>query len=241
MLHLLTLLLTLSLLLPSSSSTPYNFAADLTLTHPTSGLRYAGANFLSPTLLSLSVPSNRVGGDDQTVYNPNTDTSNADNDFYWSNGAPFRPFQPDPPAHTSFIDVMLQRTVAANSTLFLLVPLTGWVANGAADCGSFPIADYGHQQREWTKYGNGVLVNGTQLAGDWRCYTPYTMPDVMAWLTRLRKLVGDDAFDRHVVLQYYTQPHTHTPHSCCTRCWSTLTPHPPFVPCGVLVARQDGQ
>jgi hypothetical protein len=77
-------LVTLLSLLPSALSTSYTFESDLTTTHTTWGLRYAGANFLSPPLLSWGVPANRVGGDDQTVYNPNTDTSNSDNDFFWS-------------------------------------------------------------------------------------------------------------------------------------------------------------
>ena len=201
LLPLLFLLNLLSLLPSPTTSTSFIFTANLSLTHATSGLRYAGANFLSPRLLSLSVPSNRVGGDDQTVYNPQTDSSNADNDFYWANGAPFHPFQPDPPKGHSFIDGMLMDTIKANSTLFLLIPLAGWVANGVPDCGSFPLADYGHQQKEWYKYGNGVYPNGTLLSGDWRCYTPYTLPDVLQWLARLRALVGGDTFERHVVLQ----------------------------------------
>jgi hypothetical protein len=117
-----------------------------------------------------------------------------------ANGTPFRPFQRTA-KNTSFVDLMLLDTVKAKSTLFLLVPLARWVANGEPDCGSFPISVYGHQQKEWTKYGNGVYPNGTLLSGDWRCYVPYGLQDVLAWIARLRALVGDDVFDRHVVLQ----------------------------------------
>ena len=173
----------------------------MTTTHTTVGLHYAGANFLSPALLSLSVPTNRVGGDDQTVYNPYTDSSNADNDFFWANGSPYRPFQQLPAKNQSFVEVMIRNSITANSTLFMLLPLAGWVANGVADCASFPIAEYGHQQKEWTKYGNGVLPNGTLLSGDWRCYVPFGLDEVLRWVAELRKSIGAEAFDSHVVLQ----------------------------------------
>ena len=170
-------------------------------------------------MLAWGVPGNRVGGDDQTVYNPTTDTSNADNDFFWSNGAPFRPFQELPSKGQSFVDLMVLNSIKANSTLFMLIPLAGWVANGVPDCGSFPIAEYGHQQKEWTKYGNGVLPNGTQLSGDWRCYVPYGLRDVLSWLERLRTLAGAQAFDEHVVLQLVsTTAHIQTAHSA-THAW----------------------
>jgi hypothetical protein len=222
------------------SPTSFDFAVDLTTTHTTDGLRYAGANFLSPALLSLSVPANRVGGDDQTVYNPLTDSSNADNDFFWANGAPYRPFQEVPARGQSFVDLMVANTVKANSTLFMLIPLAGWVANGVADCGSFPLAEYGHQQKEWTKYGNGVYPNGTLLSGDWRCYIPFTLPQVMAWLTRLRGVIGGDTFDRHVVIQLDNEsvgddlPHPQPPHlRLALTPRSLLPPLPQVRPVGI--------
>ena len=204
--RLLLPLLALLCVLPATLATSYVFESDLTTTHTTNGLRYAGANFLSPALLSWGVPVNRVGGDDQTVYNPNTDTSNSDNDFFWANGAPYRPFQQAPAKNQSFVDLMLLNTIKANSTLFLLVPYAQWVANGEPDCGSFPISVYGHQQKEWTKYGNGVYPNGTLLSGDWRCYIPFGLTQTLAWIARLRTLVGPAVFDRHVVLQLENEP-----------------------------------
>ena len=213
-------IVTLLFFLPSSSNAAsYTFRADLTLTHTTSGLRYAAANFLSPQMLAWGVPGNRVGGDDQTVYNPTTDTSNADNDFFWSNGAPFRPFQELPSKGQSFVDLMVLNSIKANSTLFMLIPLAGWVANGVPDCGSFPIAEYGHQQKEWTKYGNGVLPNGTQLSGDWRCYVPLR-PQGRAQLARAPEDAGGRAGLRRA-----RRPSTgehHRTHSDCTQCHARM-------------------
>jgi len=203
-LSIVTLVVLLSAsLLPSALSASYHFTSDLSVRHPTSGLRYAAANFASPQLLEWGVQASRVGGDDQTPYNWKTDTSNADNDFFWLRGSPFHPFQQEPAANQSFVDLMLLNTANANSTLFLLVPTAGWVDAGPLDvgCGSFPIDEYGHQQKEYQQWGNGVLPNGTQLSGDWHCYVPFGLPDVLEWLQHVREVVGEDRFDQHVVLQ----------------------------------------
>ena len=124
-------------------------------------------------------------------------------DFFWLTGTPFHPFQQEPGPHQSYVDLMLLNTVKANSTLFLLVPTAGWVDAGKIEegCGSFPISEYGHQQSEYQRWGNGVYPNGTLLRGDWRCYVPFQLKDVMEWLQHVRDVVGGDTFDRHVVLQ----------------------------------------
>ena len=190
----------------AAAPSPLSFTVELAVRHATAGLRYAGANFASPQLLQWGVQASRVGGDDQTPYNWKTGTSNADNDFFWLTGLPFAPFQQQQPANRSgpsVVDLMLLSTVKANATLFLLVPTSGWVDAGKIDegCGSFPISSYGPQQQQYQQWGNGVYPNGTYLRGDWRCYVPFGLPDVLEWLQHLRQLVGGDTFDRHVVLQ----------------------------------------
>ena len=189
--------------LPSAMSASYSFTSDVADRHPTSGLRYAAANFASPQLLEWGVQASRVGGDDQTPYNWKTDTANSDNDFFWLTGTPFHPFQQEPQHNQSYVDLMLLNTVEANATLFLLVPAAGWVDAGKIQegCGSFPIKDYGHQQEEYYDWGNGVYPNGTLLRGDWRCYVPFGLTDVMEWLQHVREVVGGDRFDQHVILQ----------------------------------------
>ena len=187
--------------LSASPFAAYDVTVDLSSRHPTNGLSHAGANFLSPTLLRLGVSGNRVGGEDQSVYNPDTELANANQDYFWTNGPVYRPFQPDPPPGTSYVDIMLQRTIAANSTLFLLVPTLQFVANDQLGCASFPVAVRGEQQEENHGAGNGVYKNGTFLYGNWSCYSPFQLQDAVTWLQRLRELVGAEAFDAHVVLQ----------------------------------------
>ena len=168
--------------------------------HPISPYLY-GVNFATPTMLQWGVGANRQSGDASSKYNWKLDATNSADDNYWRTASPYRPFQPPTPANTSFLDLMLTRTVQAGSVFINPVQALGWVTNTTKDCFSFPVSVYGPQQRASGDAGNGVYPNGTQLTSDWHCFRPYGVGDNVEWLSHMESLVGREALQRQFWLQ----------------------------------------
>ena len=168
--------------------------------HPISPYLY-GVNFATPTMLRWGVGANRQSGDASSKYNWKLDATNSANDGFWRTAAPFRPFQPPNPPNSSFLDLMLTRTIDAGSVFINPIQALGWVTNTTADCFSFPVSVYGEQQRASGDAGNGVYPNGTLLTSDWHCFRPYGLADNVEWLSHMESLVGRAVLQQHFWLQ----------------------------------------
>ena len=116
-------------------------------------------------------------------------------------GAPYKPFQPPTPPNGSFVDGMLNRSIAAGSVFVNPVNVLGWVVKSRDSCYSFPVSQYGPQQQQKGDAGNGILTNGTFLTSDWHCFERYDIAANVEWLRHLDSLFGAEKLGQHLIIQ----------------------------------------
>ena len=114
------------------------------------------------------------------------DYTNSADDYYWETGGAYHPFQPPNPPGTSFVDGMLNRSIAASSVFINPVNVLGWVVKSTEPCYSFSVKEYGAQQQARGDAGNGILTNGTYLTSNWHCFQHYGITDNVEWSARSR-------------------------------------------------------
>ena len=128
---------------------------------------YGVAHASSADLSDLNVPLNRNGGNNTTRYNWQLNADNRGNDWYYESIGDASAVAGERG------DTFIANARAAQAQAMLTVPTIDWVArlgSNRSKLASFSIAKYGAQTgNDWQWFadaGNGVLANGSFVAGN---------------------------------------------------------------------------
>ena len=152
--------------------------------------RIYGMNFADETLAAeLRLPVRRWGGNATTRYNWQNDTSNHASDWFFEN-IPNDNSSPAALPDGSSSDQFIDQDRRTGTQTLLTVPLIGWTPRSRAVACGFSVRAYGAQQSTdpWQPdCGNGVAVNGTDIAGNSPADTSVAITPtfVQAWLAHL--------------------------------------------------------
>lgn len=180
--------------LPTPTPPPPALGPDLRVDasadrHPISPHIY-GMNFADETLAAeLRLPVRRRGGNAQTRYNWQNDTSNRASDWFFEN-IPNDNDNPDALPNGSDADRFVEQDRRTGSQTILTAPLIGWTPKSRAVACGFSVAKYGPQQAtdDWRPdCGNGVQPSGGPITGNDPTDTslPITTTFVQGWIAHL--------------------------------------------------------
>lgn len=159
-----------------------------------------GMNFADEALAAeLRLPVRRRGGNAQTRYNWQNDTSNRASDWFFEN-IPYDNDHPEALPNGSDADRFVEQDRRTGTQTLLTLPLIGWTPKSRAYACGFSVAKYGAQQRtdEWRPdCGNGVQPDASLIIGNDPADTslPITTTFVQDWIGHLIGRYGSAAAD----------------------------------------------
>ena len=160
--------------------------------HPISPYVYGINEYADNGLAGIMrIPLRRFGGDSTTSYNWQNDVSNAASDWYFENYAQYNGTPPLPDG--SSFDLFHQANLQTGALSLGTISLMDWTPKDTTSC-SFSVAKYGAQKGfnpYNTNCGNGVLLNGQQIANDPRdAYQPADQTFAQQWVKYLMQKYG---------------------------------------------------
>ncbi len=154
------------------------------------GMKGDAAGFMQ----SLHIPLRRWGGNATTRYNYKNDISNHAFDWYFGN---VKESNATDLPNDSAVNRFIAQNRQAGADSLLVVPMTGFVANGNATACGFSVAKYGAQKATAAQdgrpdCGNGIRTNGTPITNNDTLDTSIAVTEsfVSEWVGFLKQRYG---------------------------------------------------